>query len=140
MNYYMTTPTGINPARLGDANSLDANVSTSGSVDYTASSLTANPPAGYTYLGCYNETVPQRALSTADDTSNSMTVQACATFCGKDQYFGVEFGTQCYCGNTIGSGSVQVNDGCVMACAGDETEACGGVEFLNVYQKQTQTA
>ena len=56
------------------------------------------------------------------------------------QYFDVEFGDQCFCGDTIEAGSAGSDDRCNMACMGDKTRICGGSEVLSVYQKRVQTS
>ena len=158
MNYYMTTPYGIDPSTFGQTSASSAesaiaaivSVPASDAVDYSAATTlaTAAPassaaiaaaPAGYSYLGCYTET-PTRALPADNLTGGTTTVSSCAQFCAAEEYFGVEFGTQCFCANSLGQGSVLVDDGCDMPCAGNSGQICGGVERLSVYQKQTATA
>ena len=49
---------------------------------------------------------------------------------------GVEYSSECYCGNKINSaqGAAPVTDGrCKMPCAGDSSELCGGSYGLNLY-------
>ncbi|EKD15864.1 hypothetical protein MBM_05875 [Drepanopeziza brunnea f. sp. 'multigermtubi' MB_m1] len=67
-------------------------------------------------------------------------VETCATACAGYTYFGVEYGSECYCGNQIWEGSVvqtspdpNVN-GCSVLCAANTLEYCGGGDRLNVYQ------
>ena len=46
--------------------------------------------------------------------------------------FGVEYGSQCYCGNTLGGAAADEAD-CNMPCAADSTEKCGGPVRMSVY-------
>lgn len=47
--------------------------------------------------------------------------------------FGAEYGLQCYCGNKLRTGSVEVDAWqWGMICEGDVTQACGGVDRLSV--------
>ncbi|KAH9939393.1 uncharacterized protein BXZ73DRAFT_89050 [Epithele typhae] len=49
-------------------------------------------------------------------------------------YAGVEFGNECHCGTGFDEALVAAPpDGCNMACAGDETLACGGPWGIQVY-------
>lgn len=134
MNYYNSEPYGINPA-LQDGGTV-----ANGAPATRPSSipLVASPPVGYTYAGCFSE-IQGRALPDANQTSASLTVLECSQYCAKQQYFGVEFGSQCHCGQKLGKGADLV-DGCDTPCVGDKTQVCGGVQKLSVYQKQTQTA
>lgn len=51
---------------------------------------------GYDYFGCYSEaTAPNRALSDGTTSSDSMTVQNCATTCKGAAFFGLENGNEC---------------------------------------------
>ncbi|MCJ1235990.1 hypothetical protein MMC14_003967 [Varicellaria rhodocarpa] len=65
-----------------------------------------------------------------------MTVEYCASLAtGKYDYFGVEYSSECYMGNTLSTGSNQsVTTDCSMSCAGNKTELCGGSQRLNLYQ------
>ncbi|OCK79181.1 WSC-domain-containing protein [Lepidopterella palustris CBS 459.81] len=89
----------------------------------------------YLSIGCYNEVPNGRALTVKSVANNSMTVELCAAFCSGTTYFGVEYGAECYCGNTIPSTSALVTDGrCSMTCANNTKEICGGPSGLSMYQ------
>lgn len=90
----------------------------------------------YSPIGCYTEATSGRALS-ADSyvSTTNMTATTCEAFCYGYKYFGVEWSQECYCGDTINSGSVPANASqCNMDCSGDEWEICGGSDRLNMYQ------
>jgi hypothetical protein len=90
--------------------------------------------SGYTYQGCYNDTVQSRVLKDTTTSSNSMTVEACASFCGGAAYFGVEYGAECYCGSQLSASSTkQADSDCNMVCAGNSSEYCGASDRLNLY-------
>jgi len=89
---------------------------------------------GYTDEGCYTEATSERALSAYNYNSNRMTVELCAAACVGYTYFGVEYGTQCYCGDSLNAGSVPAPPGdCNFPCPGNATEFCGAGNRLNVY-------
>lgn len=148
MNYYMSNPFGINPANLGQgiaAARVPAPIAVP-DVNETAlassapsSALAASPPAGYSYVGCFTD-IPGETLSDSNKTSNLNTPLACSQFCPNIEYFGLEFGDECYCGKSIDPGSIQVLGGCNTPCAGDSKQTCGGPALLSIYKKGTQTS
>ena len=97
---------------------------------------TSNPNiTGYTYQGCYNEPAGGRALTSSSTASDSMTVESCASFCDGTNYFGVEYGRECYCGASLPSTStLQPPTDCSFTCSGNRSEYCGAGGMLNVYQ------
>lgn len=91
------------------------------------------------YLGCASEGNGIRALGGSSTTSNSMTIQACASFCSAYALFGVEYSSQCYCGNSLASSSVLNVTGCNMYCSGSGSQLCGGPSRLNLFQNTAYT-
>lgn len=85
-------------------------------------------------MGCALE-VSGRALSGLSYTSSSMTIESCNAYCTQNNYAlsGVEYGTQCYCGNGISSASSFGQTGCSMTCGGNSAEFCGGSNRLSVF-------
>ncbi|KAL7931905.1 WSC domain-containing protein [Trichoderma chlorosporum] len=112
---------------------------------------TANPPPptggpvvnpgvdGYSSIGCYTEATNTRALPHGTDTTKQ-TVAQCVDACKADQYAyaGVEYGGECWCGDSFSDGSVPapITD-CAMTCNDNSTEFCGGPNRLNVYKLET---
>lgn len=90
----------------------------------------------YSSLGCYTEASKGRALTGNSYTSSTnMTASTCKAFCYGYRYFGVEYGQECYCGNTLNSGAVSTNTSeCGMDCTGNRWEVCGGHSRLNMFQ------
>ncbi|EWG40963.1 hypothetical protein FVEG_03171 [Fusarium verticillioides 7600] len=91
---------------------------------------------GYTSIGCYTEATNARALTNGRG-NNPPTVANCVQACSNDNflYAGVEYGGECYCGNSFSDGSVPapITD-CAMLCNGNSSEYCGGPSRLNVYE------
>jgi len=62
--------------------------------------------------------------------------QTCIEFCHGSgyKYAGVQFGNQCFCGNTLPPAS-RITDSteCNMKCPGDKRYMCGGFDRMNVY-------
>ncbi|KAK0545894.1 hypothetical protein OC845_004878 [Tilletia horrida] len=95
----------------------------------------------WSFKGCYNDSVTTRALQGALQEGSTTTLESCAASCAGYQYFGTEYGAECYCGNAIMGGSVaQPASQCSMACGGNSTELCGAGSRLSLYQKFTPTS
>ena len=91
---------------------------------------------GFTYQGCYTDSVNERVLYDAWQSGADMTVQKCAGVCASYTYFGTEYGAECYCGDALSNTTAEVDEPqCGMSCAGDATEKCGSGNRLSVYKK-----
>ncbi|KAF2119334.1 hypothetical protein BDV96DRAFT_343140 [Lophiotrema nucula] len=112
----------------------------------TTSSSTATGPSlpGYTYQGCITDTVTSRTLPAKSTQNNANTWTSCASFCDGYMYFGVEYGSECYCGDRLANAtsspsSFAPESECNMACSGDSTAQCGAANRLNVFKSLTVT-
>ncbi|KAF2793031.1 glycoside hydrolase family 55 protein [Melanomma pulvis-pyrius CBS 109.77] len=90
------------------------------------------------YLGCYTDhDDPDRTLGSFFADSSDMTVEKCADIClNQHGYkgFGVEFGRQCYCGNSLNPATEKVDDSfCNMRCGGDGSHVCGAAWYISIY-------
>lgn len=95
----------------------------------------------FSYLSCYTEGTNGRALIGKALADDSLTLQTCASDCSAFQYFGAEYGRECYCGNSLSAGSIQATDGrCNMGCAGNTSLACGGPNGLQLYRQANFTS
>jgi len=64
-----------------------------------------------------------------------MTGGMCAKFCEGHQYFGLEYKTECYCGNELATTAVAVKqEECWMNCAGSMGDFCGGTSRVTVFK------
>ncbi|KAL8708971.1 MAG: hypothetical protein Q9220_006179 [cf. Caloplaca sp. 1 TL-2023] len=137
-----TTPfvSSSSASASGTSTSTSASLTSSISTTATATTSTTGPAAvqtagSFTFKGCYSEGTSGRALTATSKVSSTMTVEICAAFCQGYAYMGVEYSSECYCGNTIAAGSALVTDGgCSMKCGGAPSEFCGGPNRLNFYQ------
>ncbi|KAL4888328.1 WSC domain-containing protein [Aspergillus ambiguus] len=112
------TPCPANPSEIcGGSNSL---------------SLYAIVPV-WQSIGCYSDSTKARTLSMSYNIAGN-TVAKCQTACkmGGYIYAGMEYGTQCFCGNTIDNEGAPAT-GCATPCAGDSSEICGGSNVLSMY-------
>lgn len=63
-----------------------------------------------------------------------MTIEKCVGLCPNYTFLGLEFGTQCWCSNSIQNGAFPVDSGqCDTVCAGNAREICGSDNTLSVY-------
>lgn len=89
---------------------------------------------GFVSQGCYKEATAGRALSVGKTISTNATVYNCIQACKAYTYAGVEYGQECYCGNSLGAGSVPtLASECNMPCKGNGSEYCGAGSRLNLY-------
>ncbi|KAH8882217.1 WSC-domain-containing protein [Thozetella sp. PMI_491] len=134
------TESQCNAACSGNASEIcgtGARLSTyQNSIFYPPSSAPAHIPSvgGYNWLSCYTEATNSRALLGLASASNGMTVEQCVASCGGYAYAGLEYGRECYCGNSFQAGSIPapITD-CSFLCAGNSSEYCGGSSRLDVY-------
>jgi hypothetical protein len=84
-------------------------------------------------MGCYSDSTNARTLTASINIAGN-TVEKCQAACQANgyRYAGMEFGSQCFCGNSIGNGGAPVSS-CAMPCPGDSTEVCGGSNALSLY-------
>ncbi|KAL0932353.1 uncharacterized protein CTRU02_213306 [Colletotrichum truncatum] len=98
----------------------------------------------YTALGCFTDNVNgRRVLGDKNTAANDITLEKCAASCSQYKYFGVEFGRECYCGNSRDSGSTEANAAdCWFPCAGDPTGVakCGAADRINIYVNTNSNA
>jgi hypothetical protein len=119
-----------------------ASSTSSGTATSTSSGPTSNPtgpifvPGGgdFSLLGCFREPgVGQRSLPNvyADD---AMTVELCLTTAAGFIFAGVEYGRECWYGNTLNTATTHVgNENCQFHCPGNENEYCGAGDHLVLY-------
>ncbi|KAF1808035.1 WSC domain-containing protein 2, partial [Eremomyces bilateralis CBS 781.70] len=108
----------------------------------TCKPLGASPPSdtptpGYTYQGCFTDDAGSRAFNSGYIAGADTIVEGCAAFCSNFQFFGIEYGAECYCGNTRAASSLlAAASECNMPCGGDPSEICGGSNRLSVYKNE----
>ncbi|KAL2065294.1 hypothetical protein VTL71DRAFT_2963 [Oculimacula yallundae] len=150
-----TSSSAISSSSTGKLSSTSAVLSSSSSVITSSSILTTKTSAGVVtssktsssaapvatecvYKGCYTEATNMRALSEKTLYQEyTMTIELCAEFCSGYAFYGLEYATECYCGNQLNAGSVLALDAdaeCNFACSGNGDEGCGGSNRLDVYE------
>ncbi|XP_072547673.1 sialate:O-sulfotransferase 1 [Salminus brasiliensis] len=89
-----------------------------------------------TYIGCFLDDAKDRALKgMVFYDFRKMTSTLCQDTCTESgyQYAGLEYGSECYCGNRITSARMKEEE-CNLDCKGEKGSICGGVARLSVYK------
>jgi len=93
------------------------------------------PAAVYQPMGCFAEPQGAKALSQVYSSPN-MTHALCFSHChaGGYAYAGLEYGQECWCGNTITAGTGTADGQCTAPCAGaPDTETCGNGNVIELF-------
>ena len=88
-------------------------------------------------LGCAIDSDTTRVLTGPSLVYQpQMTIDTCLTWCEDQGYAfaGVEWGQECYCGNTVPSTITYSDSLCTTTCTGDASEDCGGLLGLDLYE------
>ncbi|KAH7419006.1 hypothetical protein BKA64DRAFT_633711 [Cadophora sp. MPI-SDFR-AT-0126] len=133
-----TTKPASSTSKAASSTSKPASSSTRTSTSSAAPQGTPaiKPTIGaYSYLGCQTEATGVRALNGGFFfNETAMTLETCASNCAGFKYWGVEYGAECYCGNTLQDGSVAVpHADCSFLCPGNALEYCGAGNRLSTY-------
>lgn len=86
---------------------------------------------------CWEDNNGGRTLHHLQERSDSVTVKSCLDACDAGDFAlgGVEFGNECWCGNSIQYNNRAASPAkCDKPCAGDGNNICGGADALNLYQ------
>jgi len=90
------------------------------------------PASTLDYVGCYSDT-STRALPDFLLQSGA-TVESCIALAKASgyKYAGVQYGVQCFAGNTMGYTELPASS-CNMPCTADPNEICGGTWSNSIY-------
>jgi len=92
------------------------------------------------YIGCFIDNNNARDLMDPAILVNTpMSVELCVHTCNQANYLfaGVQYGSQCFCGNRTGSLGTVSETECNRTCTGNADEVCGGVDRNSVYLSRT---
>ncbi|TAQ83468.1 hypothetical protein B7494_g8209 [Chlorociboria aeruginascens] len=145
LNSALQPNSSVSSSTLNTSASTISPTSTNTSMPVSITSYTATPtqsgPAikyqvgNWAFQGCFTEATTGRALQVSTFANDSMTLELCSAFCAGNSMFGVEYGRECYCGNTLGAGSVKatIQSDCNFRCPGNVMEYCGAGNRLELY-------
>ncbi|KAG8863120.1 hypothetical protein FRB96_009301 [Tulasnella sp. 330] len=91
----------------------------------------------WTSIGCYLDDGTVRTLAGPVSKDNSLTPAKCQAACVGYAYSGVEFGSTCYCSNTMARTIQRPTAECSTPCAGDSTQMCGGAYRMTMSKVST---
>nr|XP_019047974.1 hypothetical protein I302_04595 [Kwoniella bestiolae CBS 10118]OCF26904.1 hypothetical protein I302_04595 [Kwoniella bestiolae CBS 10118] len=101
------------------------------------SAVAATLPSGWSSVSKCMAEVNGRALTDFSWSTDAMTVPLCLNKCASlgYQYGGVEYGRECYCGNSLDNGAdlLKTSALCGTPCAGNPSTPCGGWNALQVF-------
>ncbi|KAH6694937.1 hypothetical protein BKA61DRAFT_741936 [Leptodontidium sp. MPI-SDFR-AT-0119] len=146
-----TTPTITIPTTNKSPTTTKPPSTTSISITPPPTTTTSKPPSvptevpqvgDFKDIGCYQDSPDSRILvadSTEDQSSTGMTVEKCVAFAIDNswQYAGVEFGGQCFVGNSLHGAATAPQSDCSQACAGNPSETCGNGNRMQIYKDST---
>lgn len=117
------------PASSGDSSSTGGSTSSISVKNASGSTET------WTYQGCYSDLTPNANVRSLANWGRGDSATLCANNCYSSGYSisGTEYGSQCFCGNTITSSTKGADSDCNIACTGASSETCGGSKRLSVY-------
>ncbi|KAL8933990.1 MAG: hypothetical protein Q9211_005469, partial [Gyalolechia sp. 1 TL-2023] len=130
---------------------ISSKTSTSTTSTKTSTSTTSSKTSGptivpgnvnFSYTGCYTEATSGRALAKLAAANDSMTVEICLSACSQNVYAGIEYGRECWCGDTLASTSVPAaaESECSKVCPGNTSQICGAGNRLTLYTKKSTAA
>jgi hypothetical protein len=85
------------------------------------------------YIGCFKDDI-SRDLK-LQFTSGNATMQQCQQQCKSSPYFSLQYGVECFCGDSYGRLGRAPENECNMKCSADARQICGGVWRNSVYRK-----
>ncbi|KAF6805249.1 wsc domain containing protein [Colletotrichum sojae] len=107
---------------------------TSTSVAPTATLHHRDTMGGYKLVSCWTEGANVRALTGAQFAYDGMTLDSCMANCTGFDYWGTEYGRECYCGNSLAPSSTSAPlSECNLPCSGDSTQFCGAGNRIELY-------
>ncbi|KAF2811626.1 WSC-domain-containing protein [Mytilinidion resinicola] len=99
---------------------------------------------GWESMGCWIDSVNSRTILGSYLAGGTNTAESCLSFCasGGYTYAGMEYGTECFCSNSILAGTTAQDPAdCNMACSGDISEVYGGNNNrLSLYQSTSTSS
>ena len=91
-------------------------------------------PFNATYLGCYRDNTENRDLQRFIGAPHKP--MSCMMACLEYKYFGLQYGGECYCGNSYGNYGPARETECSTPCAKDSKLTCGGISLNSIFEHQ----
>ncbi|KAI8806739.1 WSC domain-containing protein [Cladochytrium replicatum] len=125
---------GFDEKKCGGSNAISVWSSNGAPVITHPVPQTTGLPDHCKYVGCHEDNIQDRALSEGASYNGLMTPEVCAKACIAKgfKFAGVEYGYQCYCGNSVKYGPIEESK-CFMPCQGNDELTCGGESNIGLY-------
>ncbi|KAL8855582.1 MAG: hypothetical protein Q9178_007774 [Gyalolechia marmorata] len=133
-----STSSTLSTSRTSTFSTTTRPTSSTSTTSPSSTSLPSHP--GYDYQGCYTDNTSGRVLTGKSQSVSTNTYASCATYCSGYTYFGVEYGSECYCGNQFTNPTALAPKGeieCNKRCSGDATKFCGAGNRMNLFKSQS---
>ncbi len=106
-------------------------------VSTSYSAVATGLPTGWSYKGCWVDSLNGRIMQGPFADTGTMTIQSCVDTCAGLGYkvAGLQYYSQCFCDNQLRNGATAATDEaqCNTACSGDAQQKCGGPNRDSVY-------
>lgn len=134
----VATDSTCNMACKGNANQTCGGPSRLTTYKSNIQATAAGVPSGWSALGCLTDSGSARTFDGYRFSSDSMNYTLCTSTCASRgfNFAGIQYGRECYCGNTQGGSTAATSD-CSMSCAGDMYSKCGGSWRLTAFKSNT---
>ncbi|EUC32557.1 hypothetical protein COCCADRAFT_43889, partial [Bipolaris zeicola 26-R-13] len=86
------------------------------------------------YLGCFTDAIP-RVIDSKTEYSTVMTREICADFCTDYAFYGVQYSTHCFCGNSFETSTKSVDESECNGKCGGSSDICGGYGRNSLFVK-----
>jgi len=88
------------------------------------------------YMGCWSDSSSRLLRGSGRLHDPKMTPQMCEKLCQNFKFYGVETGSECWCGNELAQWTQKLQESdCHEKCWGDKNQSCGAGWRLNLYSK-----
>ena len=136
LNFYQVSGTTTSSQSTSSkTSSISSTSSTTSSQVASTSPAVVQSSSNFTYVACYTDSTASRSLPNQVVASDKLTVEICLSACQNYAYAGIEYGRECWCGNTLGSAAAQATSEkqCSMTCPGNPSQICGDGNRLTLY-------
>ncbi|KAF9051932.1 WSC domain-containing protein [Panaeolus papilionaceus] len=95
-----------------------------------------DPVGAWEAKGCFQDSVQNRVLGFRFDVDGTNDAESCTAQCHNKGYkfAGMEYGTECWCGNALAYEIPKPAAECSFVCPGDSTELCGAGDRIVIYE------
>lgn len=143
----LSSASAVSASAMSSTNLYGANATTPPSSSATAKPATTNypsvvSPGSFHAFGCYKDDGSPRPIIVGwAMSSNYLSIESCAQTCPDSPLFGVEWGSQCFCGIMFEKTAIKMDQKLCEGtkCTGKSNEFCGDWGAMFVYSKNSSS-